>query len=85
MDLLGTPVRVTCIDPGMVLTEFSIVRFHGDEERADKVYEGIKPLGPEDIADTIVYCATRPPHVNIDDMTIKPVAQASALLSHRIK
>lgn len=84
VDLLGTPLRVTCVDPGMAQTEFSIVRFHGDEEHADKVYEGFKPLAPEDVADAIVYCATRPAHVNIDDLTIMPQAQASTMLVNRL-
>ena len=64
-DLLGTPVRVTSIDPGMVETDFSLVRFRGDEERAAKVYKGVTPLTPEDVAETIVWAATRPAHVNI--------------------
>ena len=64
-DLLGTPVRVTTIDPGMVETDFSLVRFHGDEERAAKVYKGVTPLTPEDVADAILWAVTRPPHVNI--------------------
>ena len=85
LDLLGTPLRVTCVDPGMVLTEFSIVRFHGDEKRADMVYEGLKPLSPDDVADAIVYCATRPAHVNIDDLLIMPQAQASTTMVNREK
>lgn len=83
MDLNGTPVRVTSVDPGLVETEFSIVRFHGDAERAKKVYEGLRPLTGEDVADVALYCATRPPHVNINDVVLMPVAQASATLVHR--
>lgn len=83
IDLLGTKVRVTSIDPGMVETEFSKVRFKGDAERAAKVYEGLQPLLPEDIADAIVYSITRPEHVNIQEMIIFPTAQASATLSSR--
>jgi len=85
MDLLGTPIRVTNVQPGMVETEFSIVRFRGDRTRADKVYEGLTPLTPDDIADAIVYAATRPPHVNVAEITIMPIAQASVLLNYRSK
>jgi serine 3-dehydrogenase len=83
MDLLGTPVRVSTVDPGLVETEFSTVRFRGDEERAKRVYHGYQPLTPADVADAVLYCATRPPHVNIDQIILKPVAQASAMLVHR--
>jgi serine 3-dehydrogenase len=83
MDLLGTPVRVSTVDPGLVETEFSTVRFRGDEERAKRVYHGYQPLTPADVADAVLYCATRPPHVNIDEIILKPVAQASAMLVHR--
>jgi serine 3-dehydrogenase len=85
IDLLGTPLRVSNVEPGMVETEFSLVRFHGDEARADKVYDGITPLTPDDIADAIVYCATRPPHVNIAEMIVMPTAQASAIFNYRSK
>ena len=85
IDLLGTPLRVSNVEPGMVETEFGLVRFHGDEARADKVYEGITPLTPDDIADVIVYCATRPPHVNIAEMIVTPTAQASVTLNYRNK
>ena len=84
-DLLGTPIRVTTIDPGMVETEFSEVRFRGDQDRAAKVYQDITPLRPEDIADAIVYAVTRPAHVNISTMLITPVAQANSLLIERKK
>ena len=83
MDLLGTGVRVSTVDPGMVETEFSVVRFRGDHERAEKVYAGITPLSPEDIADAVLWCSTRPPHVNIDEIILKPLDQASATLVQR--
>jgi NADP-dependent 3-hydroxy acid dehydrogenase YdfG len=83
MDLLGTGVRVSTVDPGMVETEFSLVRFRGDRERAERVYAGLTPLTGADIADAILWCATRPPHVNIDEIIIKPTEQASATLVHR--
>ncbi|OKH44767.1 NAD(P)-dependent oxidoreductase [Calothrix sp. HK-06] len=82
-DLLGTPIRVTSVDPGMVETEFSEVRFHGDSERAAKVYQGVTPLTPHDVADVIYYCATRPAHVNINEVILMPVDQASATLVNR--
>lgn len=83
IDLLGTPIRVTSVDPGLVETEFSIVRFHGDAERADKVYQGMTPLSPDDIADTILWAATRPAHVNISEIIIMPTEQSSPTLVHR--
>jgi 3-hydroxy acid dehydrogenase/malonic semialdehyde reductase len=83
MDLLGTGVRVSTVDPGMVETEFSVVRFHGDQDRADRVYRGMTPLTAADIAETVLWVATRPPHVNIDEIIIKPTDQASATLVHR--
>ena len=67
----------------MVETEFSLVRFHGDEPRAAKVYQGVEPLTPDDVAEAVVFCATRPPHVNIGEMIIMPTAQASTTLVHR--
>jgi serine 3-dehydrogenase len=82
-DLLGTPVRVTSVDPGMVETEFSDVRFHGDTERAKKVYHGLTPLTPDDIADVVFFCATRSPHVNINQVILMPVDQASTILVNR--
>lgn len=82
-DVLGSPVRVTSVDPGMVETDFSLVRFHGDHERAAKVYKGVKPLTAEDIADVIVWSASRPPHVNIARVVLTPVQQANSLLFHR--
>ena len=82
-DLLGTPVRVTSIDPGMVETDFSLVRFHGDEERAAKVYKGLIPLDPEDVADAIVWAVSRPAHVNIARVSLTTIHQANSLLFHR--
>ena len=83
MDLQGTPLRVTSIDPGLVETEFSQVRFDGDLEAAQKPYQGITPLSGDDIAEAIVWAASRPAHVNVMNMTLFPTAQASALLVHR--
>ena len=83
MDVLGTGVRVSTVDPGMVETEFSLVRFRGDAERAKNVYRGMTPLTADDIAETVLWCATRPPHVNIDQIILKPTDQASATLVHR--
>ena len=82
-DVLGTPVRVTSVDPGMVETDFSLVRFRGDAERAAKVYKGVKPLTGEDVADVIVWAASRPPHVNIARVLLTPVQQANSLLFSR--
>jgi len=83
MDLLGTKLRVSSVDPGLVETEFSKVRFKGDNERAENVYQGVTPLTPNDIAETVLFCATRPTHVNINDVIIMPVDQASATLVNR--
>jgi len=82
-DVLGTPVRVTSIDPGMVETDFSLVRFRGDAERAAKVYKGLTPLTPEDVADAIVWAATRPAHVNIARISLTTIHQANSLLFRR--
>jgi NADP-dependent 3-hydroxy acid dehydrogenase YdfG len=78
IDLLPHNIKVTAVNPGMVETEFSIVRFDGDEDRAKKVYEGLQPLKPEDIADTVYWAASRPSHVNINDIIIMPSVQATA-------
>jgi NADP-dependent 3-hydroxy acid dehydrogenase YdfG len=82
-DLLGTPIRVSSVDPGLVETEFSIVRFHGDVERAKKVYEGVKPMTADDVADAIVFCATRPPHVNINFVMMMAVGQSTPTTVYR--
>jgi len=85
LELFDQPVRITEIAPGMVQTDFSLTRFHGDQARADAVYAGVPgPLTPGDIADAIVWMATRPAHVNIDRMTIRPRAQAAGHKVHRI-
>ena len=76
-DLLGRPIRVTALAPGLTETNFSKVRFKGDEEKARKVYEGVEPLTPEDIADCIVFALTRPLHVNVDEIVVKALAQTS--------
>lgn len=80
IDLNGTGVRVGAVNPGLVETEFSNVRFKGDEERADNVYKGFQPLKPEDIADIIYFVVTRPYHVNIADLVVMPTAQASSTI-----
>jgi NADP-dependent 3-hydroxy acid dehydrogenase YdfG len=83
LELVGKPVRVSEVAPGMVETEFSLVRFGGDEERAAQVYEGLKPLTAAEVADVIAFVVTRPPHVDIDYVSIKPTAQATATVTHR--
>jgi serine 3-dehydrogenase len=82
-DLLGTPIRITSVDPGLVETEFSVVRFGGDVERAKKVYEGIKPMSGDDIAEMILFAATRPPHININFMVIMSAFQSTPVTVHR--
>ncbi len=82
-ELLGEPIRVTEIDPGMVETEFSVVRFGGDADRAAKVYEGVTPLSADDVADCIAFAVTRPSHVNIDSMLVMARDQAGAQRVHR--
>jgi NADP-dependent 3-hydroxy acid dehydrogenase YdfG len=77
LELNGTGIRVGTIDPGLARTDFSMVRFKGDQAKADKVYEGVHPLVAEDVAEALVWVATRPPHVNIDEMVIKCVDQAA--------
>lgn len=83
IELNGQPVRVSEIDPGMVETEFSLVRFDGDRSRADAVYAGLDPLTAEDVADVVAFVATRPSHVDIDQVVIRPRAQARVWLVHR--
>src|SRR6202021_2155921 len=83
IDLMGTPVRVTSVDAGMVETNFSKVRFRGDEDRAAKVYQNITPLQPEDIADAIVWAATRPAHVNIHTVVMTTIDQANSTVFYR--
>lgn len=83
LELLGKPIRVSEVAPGMVETEFSLVRFGGDEGRANAVYEGMTPLSGEDVGDAIAYVVTRPPHVDVDYVSIKPTAQATARDVHR--
>jgi NADP-dependent 3-hydroxy acid dehydrogenase YdfG len=82
-DLHGQPVRITEIDPGMVRTEFSLVRFGGDQQRADKVYEGMTPLNADDIAECVTFAVTRPSHVNIDQMIVLARDQVGARQVHR--
>jgi 3-hydroxy acid dehydrogenase/malonic semialdehyde reductase len=83
-DLLGTRLRVTCIEPGMVETEFSVVRFGGDAGKAAQVYQGMQPMSAADVADAVLYCVTRPPHVDVTVMELFPVAQApGAFAVHR--
>lgn len=83
MDVLDKNIKVSTIDPGLVETEFSVVRFSGDEEKASNVYNGIVPLTGKDIAETVLFCATRPEHVNINEVILTPVAQASTTMVHR--
>jgi NADP-dependent 3-hydroxy acid dehydrogenase YdfG len=83
IDLLPKGIKVTSIDPGMVETEFSEVRFHGDKERAKSVYNGVQPLTGIDIAETILFVITRPAHVNINDLLIMPTAQATGTIVNR--
>ena len=83
MELLGEPLRVTEVDPGMVETEFSLVRFGGDEARAEKVYEGLTPLTADDVADCVAWAVTRPGHVNIDQIVVRTRDQATATMYNR--
>ncbi len=83
IDLLPHAIRVGAVHPGMVETEFSLVRFEGDTERAKKVYEGLTPLNPDDVAETIFWMTSRPKHVNINDVIIMPSAQATSTVSIR--
>ena len=76
-DLLGRPIRVTTVDAGLVETEFSVVRFRGDRDAADAVYEGVDPVTPDEVSDCVLFALTRPPHVNIDEIVVKALAQSS--------
>lgn len=83
LDVAGTPIRVSSVDPGLVETEFSDVRFHGDRQRAKSVYQGLKPLTADDVADTIAYVVNLPEHVNILDLVMMPTAQRNVYVVHR--
>jgi 3-hydroxy acid dehydrogenase / malonic semialdehyde reductase len=83
LDAAGTPIRVSSVDPGMVETEFSVVRFHGDEERAKQVYAGFRPLTADDVADTVCYVAGLPDHVNVLDIVLVPTAQRNVYVIDR--
>lgn len=83
LELVGQPVRISEIDPGLVETEFSVVRFDGDESKARAVYEGMTPLVAEDVAECVAFIATRPPHVDVDQMVLRPRDQARVYLVHR--
>lgn len=85
VDLFGTQVRVSSVDPGAAETEFSVVRFHGDEERAKKVYAGFDPLTAEDVADAVLYVANAPAHVNVSKLVLMPTAQRNPYMLHRRK
>jgi len=76
-DLLGRPIRITTVDPGLVETDFSLVRFRGDTEKARAVYTGVEAMRPEDVAECILFALTRPPHVNVDELVVKALAQSS--------
>ena len=76
-DLLGRPIHITTVDPGLVETDFSLVRFRGDADAARKVYEGVEAMAPEDIAECVVFAVTRPSHVNVDEIVVKALAQSS--------
>ena len=76
-DLLGRPIRITTVDAGLVETEFSVVRFRGDQDAADAVYEGVDPVTPDEVADCVMFALTRPAHVNLDEIVIKAIAQSS--------
>jgi 3-hydroxy acid dehydrogenase/malonic semialdehyde reductase len=76
-DLLGRPIRVTTVDAGLVETEFSVVRYRGDKDKADAVYEGVEPVTPDEVAECVMFALTRPLHVNIDEIVVKALAQSS--------
>jgi serine 3-dehydrogenase len=83
IDTLGSGVRLSSVDPGLVDTEFSEVRFHGDRGRARSVYQGLRPLGAHDVAEAVLFCATRPPHANVRELILLPSAQAGSVHVHR--
>jgi len=83
MDVLDKYIKVSTVDPGLVETDFSVVRFSGDEEKASNVYKGIVPLTAEDVAEAVLFCATRAEHVNINEVILTPIAQASPTMVHR--
>ena len=76
-DLLGRPIRVSTVDAGLTETEFSLVRYKGDVAKASAVYENVDPLTPDDVADCVLFALTRPPHVNVDEIVVKALAQSS--------
>ena len=82
-DLLGRPIRITTVDAGLVETEFSLVRFKGDQDKADAVYDGLDPVTPDEVADCVMFALTRPLHVNLDEIVIKAIAQSSG--SHVVR
>ncbi|MGZ4258140.1 MAG: SDR family NAD(P)-dependent oxidoreductase [Gaiellaceae bacterium] len=82
-DLLGRPIHVTTVDPGLVESNFSRVRFRGDEEKAKAVYANVEPLTPEDVAECVLFAVTRPPHVNVDELVVKALAQSTPIRIHR--
>jgi 3-hydroxy acid dehydrogenase/malonic semialdehyde reductase len=82
-DLLGRPIHLTTVDPGLVETNFSRVRFRGDEEKAAAVYANVQPLTPDDVAECVVFAVTRPHHVNVDELVVKALAQSTAVRIHR--
>lgn len=84
METLGTGVRVTSVDPGLVETEFSLVRFRGDADRAAKVYEGTRPLCGDDVAQCVLFAVDRPAHVNLDTIVVMPTDQATPQMVHRV-
>jgi len=83
LDLVGTPVRVSSVDPGLVETEFSVVRFHGDAARAKQVYQGMQPLTADDVAEVVSYVVNLPEHINVLDLVLMPTAQRSTQVVHR--
>jgi 3-hydroxy acid dehydrogenase / malonic semialdehyde reductase len=82
-DLLGRPIHLTTVDPGLVETNFSRVRFRGDEEKASAVYANVEPLRPEDVAECVLFAVTRPAHVNVDELVVKALAQSTPVRIHR--